>query len=89
MSKNFLPLVLQSLDEKSEPQIVTAVKDVLNWQDEDLGDLAILYSKAQELYGPYYFSDVKQIEKTEELALKNAAYSFFAFATWRLLTIYE
>lgn len=89
LGKEFLPLVSDDLRRNGKDHIADEVGKILNWHGKNLGDLALLYSEALASYSPFYFSETKQTEKIEDLALRNAAYSFFNFATWRLLTIYD
>jgi hypothetical protein len=58
----------------------------LNWKGNNLGELAILYSNLQQNYDAVYFKE-KIDFPIYILALRGAAYGFFGFATWRLLTM--
>jgi len=88
----FLPLVKKDLEENEKQGIkqnlIETINKILEWQGNNLGDLALLYSKLQESYGSVYLK--REIDfPIHILALRGAAYNFFNFATWRLLTMFD
>jgi hypothetical protein len=88
----FLPFVKKDLENNEKQGIkqnlIETINKILEWQGNNLGDLALLYSKLQESYGSVYFK--RKIDfPIHILALRGAAYNFFNFATWRLLTMFD
>lgn len=88
----FLPFVKKDLEDNEKQNIkqtlIEAIDKILKWQGNNLGDLALLYSKLQENYGPVYSKENIDFP-VYILALRGAAYKFFNFATWRLLTMFD
>lgn len=86
----FLPLIQKELEENEKTEIIKEIIDkieeIIDWRGVDLGDLALKYADLEKLYSPLYFKDTAQI--IHVLALRGAAYNFFSFATWRLLTFF-
>jgi len=88
----FLPFVKKDLENNEKQGIkqnlIKTINKILEWQGNNLGDLALLYSKLQESYSSVYFK--RKIDfPIYILALRGAAYNFFNFATWRLLTMFD
>jgi len=88
----FLPFVKKDLEDNEKQGIkqnlIETINKILGWQGNDLGNLALLYSKLQEDYDSVYFKE-KIDFPLYILALRGAAYNFFSFATWRLLTMFD
>lgn len=88
----FLPFIKKDLEDNEKQDIkqtlIETIDKILKWQGNNLGDLALLYSKLQENYASVYFNN-KTDFPVYILALRGAAYNFFSFATWRLLTMYD
>ena len=91
LGKLFLPFVKKDLEENEKQNIknnlVETIDKILQWRGNNLFDLALLYSKLQESYGSVYF--IRKDLPIYILALRGAAYNFFNFATWRLLTMLD
>ncbi len=94
----FLPFVKKNLededDEGNEKQsikqtLIETIDKILKWQGNDLVDLALLYSKLGENYNTISFKEKTINSPIYVLALREAAYNFFDFATWRLLTMLD
>jgi len=88
----FLPFVQKDLEDNEKRYIkqtlIETIDKILKWQGNNLGELALLYSKLQENYDSVYFKE-KIDFPVYILALRGAAYNFFSFATWRLLTMFD
>ena len=88
----FLPLVRNDLvnsqgNSTQHQGLIDMIDNVVSWDGKNFGDLALLYSNLQEHYSFFYFQELEL--PVEILSLHNAAYHFFDFASWRLLTFYE
>jgi len=87
----FLPFVKKDLEENEKQDIkknlLETIDKILQWRGSNLRDLALLYSKLQESYSSVYF--IRKDLPIYILDLRGAAYNFFNFATWRLLTMFD
>lgn len=88
----FLPFVKKDL-KNNEKQgfkqiLIETIDAILKWQGNNFRGLALLYLKLQENYNSVYFK--KKIDfPMHILVLRGAAYNFFRFNTWRLLTMFD
>lgn len=88
----FLPFVKKDLENNEnqgiKQNLIETINEILKWQGNNFGNLALLYSKLQENYDSVYFKE-KIDFPVYILALRGAAYNFFSFAAWRLLTAFD
>lgn len=87
-----LPFVKKDLENNEEDNIkhslIAMIDKIVKWRGSNLGELALLYSKLEQSYDSVYFKERIDFP-VYILALRGAAYSFFGFATWRLLTMFD
>jgi hypothetical protein len=88
----FLPLVKKDLENNEKQDIkknlIEMINEILEWQGNNLSNLALLYSKLRSNYHFVYFN--KKIDLPSHiLALRKSAYDFLNFITWRLLTMFD
>jgi len=88
----FLPLVKKDLENNEKQDIkknlIEMINEILEWQGNNLSNLALLYSKLRSNYHLVYFN--KKIDLPSHVsALRRSAYDFLNFITWRLLTMFD
>jgi hypothetical protein len=88
----FLPFVKKDLENNEKQDIkqnlIETINKILEWQGNNLSDLALLYSKLRSNYHFVYFN--KKIDLPLHVsALRKSAYDFLNFITWRLLTMFD
>jgi hypothetical protein len=83
VAKSFLHIGAKYLDELKKDDVSIALKNILEYDGKDYGELSIMYDKLHSAFTNIYFDN--RVRKIEELSFETAIYHLVDYMSWRLM----